>query len=223
MSGLGFAALAVELETFLAGALSLSAQAPTVLEGELRGGPATLTTRRYLGPSIHHARVAILKAPGIEIGNLVFFPALHLAAPILGIDLVSLPGAAGLVAADLSPSGAGAAALAAADLGIGLPSAGPLPAWASAIFSSRPLFARVGPSTAALAASAAHGLAEAFVEAVRTSPSDRAREPLARAALLHYCKLHRQDERTLGVLTRAFGEARARRYIENVLFPEVTA
>jgi len=221
MSGLEFAALTLELETTLAAALRLTAGEPFHLEGELRGGRACLETRRYTGRSIRYARVALFQAPGIEIGNLLFFPSLDRAAPILGADLVGLSASSGLVAADLSPAGSPPVASAALEQAAeGLPSAGPLPAWASAIFSPRPLFARVDGSNRGAAATALRAMAGAFVEALRSSPADQAREPSIRASHSNYCRLHRQDDRTLGVLTKAFGERRARRYLSEVLFPE---
>jgi Ferredoxin-dependent bilin reductase len=219
---LGFERIAQKLESFLRGELSLSAKEEPRLDGEWRGEPASLASRCYQGPEVRYGRVTIFAARGVEIASLVFFPRLDRKAPILGADLVEHAQGAGLVVADLSPvceepdvdpvlSRAAAA----------LPSAGELPPWAARVFSRTPIFGRVAdPDRAFDAVRAAAG---AFVSRVRASVPQAAFVESVRAAQSRYVRAHREDDRALGLVAKVFGPGPARRYVEEVLFPEVSS
>ena len=221
MSGLSFGALLRDVESYLRDELLLTPLPDEpALRADFRGHPATLSSRCYQGPAIRFGRATIFAAAEAEIASLAFFPRLDRGAPILGVDLVEHARGSGLVVADLSPVLEGTPvdptmARAAADL----PSAGELPAWARRVFSSVPIFARVGD--ASIASAAIRTAACAFVSSVRGSAAAGAAIESVREAQIRYVRAHREEDRALGLLGKVFGVATAQRYVREVLFPEV--
>lgn len=201
-------------------------------EGTWKGEPVTIATRAWRGGAVRWARVATVTGGGLEIGNVLALPRLHLALPILGADLVSLGarGAGTMIAADLSPvlpaGDARERQLAAfarrmaeyTDLTPG----GALPGWCARWFSPHALYVRPTPAELPRAAAAFREAVDAFVAlaAAVESPADRAPDPAVQRAHDGYAAAHREDDKGLGLLARMFGERWAERYLREVLFPD---
>lgn len=229
----GFAAATLAAERRLVAALGLRpvALAPGLgaAEGVLRDAPVRLETRAYVGPGIGWARFATMTSPSIDVGNALCAPDGERPWPILGADLVSVVPGRGMVAADLSPTGddaddreAQVAPLARRRAGApSLPEGGPLPAWCADFFSPHHVYTRVGGDRRDAALAAFDDVIDAFVEVTRATGEarDPAREAPRAATRRAYDAAHRDDDRGLDMLSRAFGAAWARRYVREVLFP----
>lgn len=230
-----FAALTAEVEAWIVQALTL---APIDLPPDLaaatgswKGAPVTIATRAYRGGPIRYARFVQLVGADLEIGNLLCLPEPSYPLPIFGADLVGLPRATAMLAADLSPTlppgperarqlEPFARLRAAHPL---LPPGGPLPSWCLAWFSPHALYTRVTPDELPAAEAAFWDLPRCFVEAARHASL---RPDLAAEIARYqdgYAAAHRTDDKGLGLLARMFGDPWADRYLAEVLFPPLSA
>ena len=225
----GLLALADAIERRFVAQLGLVAEVlPAELEsaqGTYKGHEARLTARAYRGPQVAFARFVHVFGPEIEIVNIMCVPRFDLTLPVFGADLVGL-GERGVAVADLSPlvdsSGyrAALAGVRAAQTLVGSSQdAGPLPAWAARIFSPAPLFARLAPADAAHLPVLFSPYAGAFLNAFAAASADPAQAAASGAAYRRYAEAHRQDDRGLTMMAKIFGAERARRVIEQLLFP----
>ena len=229
----GFAAATLAAERRLVDGLGLRpvALAPELggADGVLRDAPVRLETRAYVGPGIGWARFATMTSPSIDVGNLLCAPDGERPWPILGADLVSVVPGRGMLAADLSPTGddttereAQVAPLARRRaVAPPLPEGGALPVWCARFFSDHHVYTRIGADRSAAALAALDDVLDAFVEVTRTmrDARDPAREASRAATRRAYDAAHRDDDRGLDMLSRAFGAAWATRYVREVLFP----
>lgn len=202
------------------------------MEGEWQGAQIVAEARAYRGDGVAFARFATVEGDGLSIGNLLVLPAPTSSAPIFGGDLVWIGTRPqlGMIACDLSPTVDDCGARAAQDAIVrgavpsvaGVPPGGALPAWCDAIFSSSPLYTRFGEEDAGGATRAFEGYLEAFVQVTERSRGE-ASASVAPAAVGRgidfYCLRHREDDRGLLLLERLFGKGRARRYLDEALFP----
>jgi hypothetical protein len=85
-----------------------------------------------------------------------------------------------------------------------------LPAWARAVFSSRALYTRVADVADARAA---------FLSYPRALMRVRPRAGDSSALQRDYCQAHLEDDKGLGLLARIFGDAWARTFLREVMFP----
>lgn len=226
----GFAAATLAAEQRLVVALGLRPVplAPGLggADGVLRDAPVRLETRAYVGPGIGWARFATMTSPSIDVGNALCAPDGGRPWPILGADLVSVVPGRGMVAADLSPTGDDAAEREAQVAPLArrravappLPDGGALPAWCARFFSRHHVYTRIGDDRRDAALAAFADVIDAFVEVTRAT--GEAGDPAPRAATRRaYDAAHRDDDRGLDLLSRAFGAAWATRYVREVLFP----
>ncbi len=226
-----FAALTAEVEAWIVQALALT---PIPLPPDLaaatgtwKGAPVTISTRAYRGSPVRFARFVRLVGPDLEIGNLLCLPEPAYPLPIFGADLVGLPRATAMLAADLSPT-----------LPPGpdrerhlepfarrraahppLPPGGPLPAWCADWFSPHALYTRVTPEQLPAAVAAFWDLPRCFVEvACHTPPRPDLAQEIARRQD-GYAAAHRTDDKGLGLLAKMFGGPWADHFLSEVLFP----
>lgn len=205
------------------------------MDGEWQGESVVGEARAYRGPGVGLARFATVEGDGLSIGNLLVIPDATSTAPIFGADLVWIgtrPQMA-MIACDLSPTlddwggraaqNASVAALLPSTATV--PSGGALPAWCESVFSPSPLYTRFGAEDAERASVLFGGYLEAFVALARSSATVRAQEPKRMAptstsrGIFNYCLRHREEDRGLLLLERLFGTMRAKRYLDEVLFP----
>ncbi len=222
-------ATAQRLERMLAGPLGLApVPLPPALaraEGELRGAPLFLETHAY-GGDLAKGRVVLLRGKDLAIANIVFASAAERAAPVLGMDVVSLANGT-LVAADLTPTLPPSAERDAqlAELGRRhrahpfLPSAGPLHAPYDTLFSPHHVFVRVVDPTETDAANAVLlDLASTFTSFATSAPRPELAASVTEG-LASYMAAHKKDVRIPSVLSRAFGAAFADRFVSEIMFP----
>lgn len=232
--------LATELAEHLAHELAL---APLDLPPDLATGRghwknelATIETRAWEGERVALLRVARVEGAGLAIGNLlcVARPALTgggRALPILGADLVAIAARDSIVVADLSPtephasSGEPLATALAADEEVGrLPRIAELPPWARETFSPAALAVRVSAGQESTAAAAVRRATDAFAALVRDARAGESADARARAvrhSQRRYMERHRTEDGGLTLLARIFGNEWSRRYIRELLFPEL--
>jgi hypothetical protein len=132
------------------------------------------------------------------------------------------------VVADLSPlwpqgdprRAADDDAIARGRVAVSLPSAGELPSWAAAWFSTSPLFARVGSGQDHEVSRALDGLLDKYLELASgaSGVSGHDAEEVAQRQRA-YCTAHLEDDRSLMMLTHMFEPATARRFLSDVMFP----
>lgn len=227
----GFAEATLAAERRLVDALALRpvALAPDLAstEGVLRGATVRLETRAYVGPGIRWARFATMRSPTVDIGNVLCSPEPERRWPILGADLVSVVAGRGMIAADLSPTGddepereAQVAPLAGRRRGAAaLPDGGELPAWCARHFSPHHVYTRITIDQLPMGLAAFDDVIDAFVDVTRGASTEGGRAPSRAATRRAYDAAHRDDDRGLEMLARAFGAAWATRYVHQVLFP----
>jgi len=230
-----FAALTAEVEAWIARALALESIAlpPDLAStvGTWKGTPVTIVTRAYRGGPVRFARFVQLVGADLEIGNLLCLPEPAYPLPIFGADLVGLPRATAMLAADLSPTLPPGPArdhqldpfarLRAAHPP--LPPGGPLPAWCADWFSPHALYTRVTPEELPAAVAAFWDLPRCFVEAARHSAPRPDLAPEIARRQDGYAAAHRTDDKGLGLLAKMFGDPWADRYLGEVLFPPLSA
>jgi phycocyanobilin:ferredoxin oxidoreductase len=234
-------ALAEEIETLLSEALDLAPAAldPALAQatGSWKGEPATIETRRCHGERVAWCRVARVHGGGLAIGNVLCVPHPALRAddrplPVLGVDLVAVGERDAIVVADLSPmtddrtagSEVLARALAAGDEVARLPRIEELPGWARDSFSPAALAVRVPVESHAVAAAAVSRAARAFADLARRAVvdiGDEARTRAVRHMQQRYMERHRTEDGGLLLLARIFGNDWSRRYIRELLFPDL--
>lgn len=194
-------------------------------EGSLRGQPLVVDAVAHRGGPVAHVRCATVVGEAFEVGSLMAIGRAELGLPILGLDLVAIGGERALVVADLSPTDPQRPACPVFDEAVraaALPSAGSLPAWAVPWFSDRAVFARVELDRREGVHALVDAIATAFVERARTGTIDRDRAPSVRATTCGWVLAHRAEDKSVAVLTHALGEAWARRFAAEVMFPEVS-
>jgi len=239
--GLGVLALALALTrraaSSLVAALGLSPLplAPDLAraEGTWKGKPVTIETRAFRGGPIVFARFAEIAGEGLEIGNALCVPSPDYPLPIFGADLVALGPDAAMLAADLSPTlppgperDAQLAPLAEAfEARATLPPGGALPAWCADWFSPFSLYTRIDRTHLDAAAAAFEAFPRVYGDICR-APSGAAPRPGLAAetarAIEGYAAAHRTDDKGLRMLAKMFGEGWASRYLEAVLFPDLS-
>lgn len=175
-------------------------------------------------------RIVTMRGPGgLDIGNVLCVGRPGSGLPLLGLDLVQLPGRRpALLVADLSPERPDvrptAAPQSARDALLRarrtLPtatSAGPLPAWAAPYFSPEALFLRLPDGWSQVGSTG-----EILVDALAAHPSHsvRAVDPGAAAHQAAYMRAHREDDTALRVLHHRFGASWAGRFLDEVMFPD---
>lgn len=193
---------------------------------ELHGAPITVDARMLRGGPLALARFAAVRGPGVEIASLVCVARTALGLPIFGADLVALGPRRSLVAIDLSPS---VPELAEHDLaGLAarrrdaptLASAGTLPPWCAPLFSPQHVFARPEPEQAPLVHASLFAFADAYAELLDGALPRAGHSDAAATMTRRYLAAHREDDKSRTVLANAFGDAWARDFVEQVLFPE---
>ena len=202
-------------------------------EGEWKGAPVVIETSAHGGGAVAYARFATVWQPGaepgraLEIGNVLALGAPSSGLPVLGADLVGMGARGRMIAADLSPTlpagparDAQLAPLAeGASARARLTPGGELPDWCARFFSPHALFVRPGPEELPAALAELDRYPRLFCRLAR-EPGDVANGTSAAAAVQRqYLAAHRTDDKGLGMLARMFGEAWARRYVGEVLFP----
>ena len=230
-SSFNFVALVEATEAWLAKELTLTPlpldPALRGAEGTWKGRPVTIETRAYQGGVVRYARIALLKGPGLEIGNLLCLPQVTHPLPILGADLVVLSRETGMVAVDLSPTlppgperDAQLASLVARRARQpSLPPGGALPDWCAAWFSPCALYTRVTPSQREAASAAFQDFPSAFVDLARASSPRLDLLAQVASAQAGYAAAHLRDDKGLGLLAKMFGREWSERYLSEVLFP----
>jgi hypothetical protein len=222
--------LAAALELAATLALDEVALPPALrrLTGELRGAPRTLTTRRFRGAALADLTVAEIRdeAAALCAVTVIGRPEPASLRPVLGVDLVALGGALGLVAVDLAPTDPALwAERAAPALDRLHRAAGPAlvprrwPEFAAEVFSPRALIAgaRRGDEGPALAAVAAF-VGEVAPLYAASAPADPARAAEAAERAARWRAAERRNRREHDALARLFGAAPAAAYLE-LLFP----
>lgn len=193
------------------------------LDGEVRGAPVALHTRRFAGPAWSLTLAEIVAADATRLAVTAIGMPTDTPAPILGLDLVAVQGALSLVAVDLAPTDDAAwAAHAAPALDrlhaalAGLVVARRWPAFAAEVFSPKALIAGVhrGHEPAVLAAIAAFIPAVAPIVAATTPTPD----PHAVDRRRRWCLAERRNRREHDALARMFGADKVAPYID-FLFP----
>ncbi len=230
-----FASLTAEVEAWIVPALALTpiALPPDLAAatGSWKGAPVTISTRAYQGGPIRFARFVRLVGADLEIGNLLCLPDPSYPLPIFGADLVGLPRATAMLAADLSPTlppgpdrDRKLEPLARCQAAHApMPPGGPLPAWCLDWFSPHALYTRVPPEQLSEAVAAFWDLPRCFVEAARhTSPRPDLAQEIARCQD-GYAAAHRTEDKGLGLLAKMFGGTWADRFLAEVLFPPLPA
>jgi hypothetical protein len=169
-------------------------------------------------------RLARMDGPGTWILNAIVYPERGFAVPILGIELLVFRERMHLVVADLFPLVTEHAALMdeIAPAFDALGETPPMPAWAARIFSRRPIFRK--PRTGEALEGGADAMARVgrrWMELARGARPEQDPERAANAwrAVESYVRAHAVDEPANPFLGRAFGEARAARLVDEVLFP----
>ncbi len=202
---------------------------PELLErsGSYGGQPVTIRTAAAASDSLSLARFTLLEGASLRIASVVCFPRPEYPASIFGADWVSVRPDRVMLALDASPT---------APNGMDAPSnalfaeararhsrlepSRDLPAFCREFFSPHHLFVHVPPPRIAEIRDAFTDYFSCWVDSLAsTSPClDTASSVGARVAA--YARAHRDDDRFLGMLGRAFGEGFARRLVDELLFPE---
>jgi phycocyanobilin:ferredoxin oxidoreductase len=179
--------------------------------GTFRGEPVELEVRAHEGGPFRFARFIEVRGAGLEIGNILCLPRRDLLLPIFGADLVRIGAQPAMIAADLSPvAGEDVSAVSAGRPA--LPEAGELPAWAQQVFSPHALYTRVSDGQL-------DDARRAFLFFPRTLMALHAVPGDSSPAQRRYCVAHLEDDKGLQLLARMFGDAWARRFLRDVMFP----
>jgi hypothetical protein len=231
VSGFGFVGALERTEAELAERLELwRVSLPEGLDGArgvLRGRPAAIEARAYVGPKIAYARFVTLRGDGIEIANLLCFGGATHRLPIFGADLVAVGPRRAMLAADLTPSTRDSAFWSDALSPLAerraraevLPHGGELPSYCAAFFSSLYLYVRVEPPQLEAALASFDDYSAVYADLVaESSPAPEHASEVARLQRA-YSLSHRSDERGLELMTKAFGADFALAFVERVLFP----
>ena len=194
------------------------------MDGELRGAPLRLETRREQGGPFASLTCATICGAdgGLCSVTVIGMPADGTGGPVLGVDLIGLGGALSLVAVDLSPTDDQAWAERAGPLlgelhaaVAGHVVARRWPAFAAEVFSSRALIAGVrrGEEAAVLAA-VARFVAEVGEVFAGPPATDPRRIAAAAARVVAWRRAELANRREHDALARIFGEAAAAAYLE---------
>lgn len=196
------------------------------MDGELRGAPLRLETRREQGGPFASLTCATICGAdgGLCSVTVIGMPADATGGPVLGVDLIGLGGALSLVAVDLAPiddprweerAAAPLAELHAA-IGDGVV-ARRVPSFAQGVFSPRALIvgAQRGAEAPLLAAVRAFiaRLPEVYAEGPALAP---ARAAAARERVSAWCRAELCNRREHDALARIFGAGPAAAYLEQL-------
>ncbi len=194
--------------------------------GAYAGRPVTIRTRASSSDKLWLSRFTLLEGESLRVASVVCFPRPEWPAPIFGADWVSARPDRVMLALDASPTlpnGAGPAPnvdfAEARARHRRLESSGPLPPFCRDLFSPHHLFAHVPPSRSGELFAAFMDFFSCWVAALASASPSAATAPLVAARVEAYSRAHREDDRFLGLLGRAFGGALARRLIHELLFP----
>lgn len=229
-SRLDLVALAAEVEGRVSNGLGVHLVAEERHEGVLRGAPIEMEARTFRSEA-SWGRSVVLRGKELAVANVVWASEPARGAPVLGVDLVALGAATGiLVAADLSPTLPATTAEHASQLeaaarvravGAALPCAGPVLAPYTDLFTPHHVHVRVpweDAECALLVRAVLVGLAELFVGFASAPPSPAHAGPAAEG-FRRNMELHRQDARVSSVLSRGFGDEVAERIVRDLMFP----
>lgn len=199
------------------------------LPGVLRDAPVELRTRRFGDASWvltlaevvarDDGRLCAVTAVGVPRGGV---------APILGVDLVALRGALGLIAVDLAPTDAAAWTAEAEPLlerlhrstdGLVIPRR--WPAFAAEVFSPRALIAGASRGHEAAVLAAIEAFLGAAASACAHAPASPDRVAAAAERARRWCLAERRNRREHDALASMFGAGPAAAYLE-FLFPDDT-
>lgn len=206
--------------------------APALLEceGSLGGKPVTMRTRAHASRALWLSRFTLLEGPSLCIASVVCFPRPDYPLPIFGADWVSARSDRVMLAVDASP------VLPAEDGLVGhsslfeqararhhkLEPAGELPAFCRELFSPHHVFVHVPPSRSGELFDVFDDFFSCWLSVLASVAPRSATADLVGARVAAYARAHREDDRFLGLLGRAFGGELAARLVRDLLFPDLT-
>jgi len=204
-------------------------QIPTDLgyiEGKLEGEKLTIENLCYQTPQFRKLHLELAKVgQNLDILHCVMFPRVDYALPMFGTDIVGGRGQVSAAIADLSPLNATRVLPESYRQELGqlnlkqFSQPRDLPEWGN-IFSEFCLFIRPGDEAEE---SKFLAIVKSFLDvhcqrAIALSPASEKEQAEIYEAQLYYCNQQRQNDKTRRVLEKAFGDAWAETYMQNMLF-----